>query len=422
MIVMLISGILVFSVSILLHAQESNLNPTEPVPIVDGIAPANLQWLDQDLRLTFFDAALLGRYAPIEIETESWFVFDIEQQALSRSSRWVLQPQIPETLENNIEPNSVAFLTPEGRYLIYASRSPQPEPSTGESFIQIYDNQTDSVIETGIPSGAGITLVGFSSLIWGGDNRFVLSITPSDVGLPAPPNLHYLDLSGGVLSVRQIAIIEFGTRSFFVVNVFDVSSDGLHVLMEGGFVGEGVSYLAIWNAQAPSNLTIIPETQITGIERLLDAQFTTHEGTQFVFFNEQGAGHYNLATDTLEIINSQVSAQHYRYAEFSPRAEVLALANDTAVYWLNLRPSQTTQTPTPTITSTGTATPTDTLMPTFTSTPTPTVTYTLIPDRPLPRRSHLLTRRQQLLLLCSRSRQRIHLHRPSLQFQRLHRP
>src|SRR5690606_1333820 len=117
-------------------------------------------------------------------------------------------------------------------------------------------------LDTGIPVGISIRSVGLSGLIWGGNGRFVLSITPNNVGLPTLPNLYYFDLSSGEVSVRQVVSIELEDqpRRFSVVKIFDVSPDGLQVLMEGGFTGEGISYLAIWDAQTPNEITYISTT------------------------------------------------------------------------------------------------------------------------------------------------------------------
>lgn len=317
-------------------AQISTPQPTQPRLIVDDISPTDLGWSDHAASLVFRDALLPG--GEVEGEFNTWYQFDVNQEVLVQGNRWPLQVVLPTALESQVLPNGLMFMSPSGRYIVFPGPFSEPGIAQG-SELKIYDTQQNNIITSGIPSGQGARTVGFFDIRWGNDNSFVVITIPESGGVPSSLNLYYVNLNGSEVSVHLLTSTTLNDSVLLVFDVFDVSSDGRSVLLKGGILGEFQSFVGIWDAQAPNDLFRIPVSQLD-VSTVLDARFTSGNGTEFVFFDDQGVGRYDVSAERLEIINNQVTAQLYREAKFSPSGELLALADDTSVYWLDLRPAQ----------------------------------------------------------------------------------
>jgi hypothetical protein len=357
--------------------QAQNNTLVQPQLVVSGIRPANLDWSDQQNVFAFSDATLPSGQVINDFDT--WYRFNVANSQITQSNIWPLQPATPIQIEDQVSPGTLLFRSPNGQYFIFVAPSTNPQ-SLFEKELKVYDAANASIISTGVSAGGVTDTVGTLDVIWGTDTEFIIKTLPEEGGVPTLPNLYFAMIQGNAVTIQLISEVNYEGQTLIIYDVIDLASDGRHILIQAGIFEEFSSFLAIWNLHTPSDLIIIPEAQINR-ETLLDARFTTVDGSEFVFVDDQRLGRYNVMNETSSNINSEVNGQRYRFAEFSDNGERLALANNDAVYWLDLHSIQGTQTPTLTETFiyTATSTPTATETPTFTPTATDTYTATSTP-------------------------------------------
>jgi hypothetical protein len=312
------------------QAQDSALS--QPQLILDGLRPTDLDWSSQEPILAFSDASLPSGSVINDFET--WYRFNPSNGNILNGNIWPLQPAIPRQIESQVIPGTLMFPSPNGRYLIFVA----PNTSLASFFeteLKVFDTVQNIVMDIGVPGGGITRSVGFLNVIWGTDTEFVVSTHPEEGGLTHLLYLHYVTIENNSITARLITDIDYEGQILIIVKLFDVAEDGSHALIHAGFLGEFQPFLAVWNLESPDESIHILDTQIN-LETLLDARFTTVDGSRFIFADDQRLGHFNVTTETSTTISDSINGQRYRFAEFSSTGEQLALADDTAVYWLDL--------------------------------------------------------------------------------------
>jgi hypothetical protein len=318
-----------------LNAQAQYAMPLQPQLIADDIMPGSLAWSHDQSVLAFRDTYFPGGQV-YNNDFDTWYRFDIDEDALSHGYIWPLQPAIPPQIKDLIIPGTLLFRSPSGRYYIFVAPTDEAK-SWFEIELMVFDSLQRTAIGMDIPAGGITTHAGYLDVIWGTDTAFVMQTYPIEGGLPTLPILYYVKIQEGVASSRLIIGSDYEGQQLFVTRIFDVSQDGVHILLYGFLIGGSGPFLAVWNMEALDGLAIVAEGDINVQSILkLDAQFTADDGSEFVFIDDKRTGRYNLTTETASTISNIINGQAYRYAEFSPTGDRLALTDDTAVYWVDL--------------------------------------------------------------------------------------
>lgn len=325
---LLTTGLLLSRPFTMIHAQDA--------PIIRGILPYNVSWSDDSSRLFFQDGGLYDR--GVQTDGLNWYEYSVVTEELTQSNTWPLQPNLTtEQLEHyhiaHNEPNgggmSFVFPSPNNRYLVYAATKPTDwgeAPTWPLGIADLHSGEYrifEEIIVQELSdyertyrvrwSANSSSFTVFTITTFGGEQR-VIYFTDLDEGLE---NLTVLSLL-----YDDITFFTPERGNIFPDDAFDLSSDGKEVLISAP--GETGTRLILWNTNDPTQSKILIEG------RILDAAFVGDSDGFVVTITQSGVLLYDLSSDTITTLDSNIVADSLNSAWISPNSQYIAYYDESS--------------------------------------------------------------------------------------------
>jgi hypothetical protein len=304
-------------------AQEDNLRP-----IYNQDFTHNWYWSSDSQTLTF------QRMSSGEtILDQHWTAYDVESRTFTDMEPWPLQATIPDdinrvlTQQQKGSRKTNVFLSPDHRYAVTADST-----ATREWDVIIVDTIHDKVIDTGIAASSIEFAPHFFHITWSIDTE-TLIVSRSSL-IDSEPTLFYYvtGYADGKLDTRQITHFDFEDNDYRISNVFDVSSTGDDVLLQGYNMalmttGDQTPYpLIIWNKDGKHQ--ILDGFDPRPNTRFIAASFAPDSENDILVVEERGLVRYPLETGELTVLREDINPERFRYGLFSPNGEQLMLYDE----------------------------------------------------------------------------------------------
>jgi len=378
---------------ILLSASPIRAQTPNPVITVSSGDTAGPEWSQDGRYLAWLEEGP-NPSAQDFVDYPNWRLYDIQTQQISTSNGYPFLPKLspqeaavftpdPPGGETYDKHPKLVFVSPNGRYLVYAGKR-QPFEDGFVWHLMLGDRQTLQVQETNLLL-YNASYLSAGSIAWNADSSvFVLtqSITASSSGANIAPALYVTGYAGNIAGYQnqsQIAEPVIGGQKYQTEWVWSLSKDGRYVLITGmaepGTVTSGVRIperLIVYDAQDNSQSRVL-----TGIDafKMTDAHFIVDDPGHVLLINEKGLILYDVAAQNWTVLNPRLVSDKF-FTKLSPDNQWAASLDGAGklylvqLHYLDLIGALPTAIPTITPTSTNTATATQTPTSTLTSTTT----------------------------------------------------
>lgn len=298
-------------------------------PVISGVFPSQISWSANSEKLVFqnHDSSGFG----VNSSTPNWIQYDTTTGEIIYAHRWPLQPSLSPAEFQVFQPFSEsgieAFIyeSSDSRYVVYASE--HEELANADVYhITLADRQTNKVFVT--PRFLVDPFSGPENfdVLWSrGNNTFVIQTIAANGG-----DLRLVfwgtnyDFSLSNLNLQRIEP-EMDDRSYFPVQVHDISNDGNSILMTAiefnpAMPDSHQTRLLVWNAIGPA----LSKALDLSDDKLIGAMFSGNDD-KVVFVNQIGVIQYDLISSEQVILNSHYTSIKFEQAIFSPTGEWIAL-------------------------------------------------------------------------------------------------
>lgn len=311
---------------------------SDPQLIYEGVAIERVFWSSNSQDLLFRTLKPDG----LSTMEQAWATLDVATSQLNLSD--TVPVSLPDQLSLDIQAQTIlqtsraVFPSPDGRFLV---ASGSVEAATLSTHTIITDLQTDaqtSILLRGV--GAGHDSDRYN-VQWSADSQvFVLSASGISSG---PYYFHHVDFSGGLAApvVNDIFSLDFQGVTYTTREVYDVSFDGDHVLLQVVYRNpSNISALLIWDAQGEHRVIDLNALSIADV---LTGSFASDSEDILELVTEDGLVRVDLAAFPIQatVLNPEINTERYIDAKFSPDGQRLALVapmpgNQTDIYMLDL--------------------------------------------------------------------------------------
>lgn len=316
-----------------------------PEPVADrttGVqSPGMLTWSVDSLKLAFADIIMLP--------SNEWYLYDTITNRVSSTTPELLRPHLDETASRILTqvPTSANELvqpisqSPNNRFLVFGVFNSEEQivtnwgsfPAIQLGIADLQQKVTYTLSEVEVPNP--------DRVLWSDDSTaFILvqTIIPNDW-----VNVYYADnydTDVSEIAFRRLTGLPIANQVYTVNGAYDLSSDGNIVLLQVMVpTGQREYKIYLYNAVFPDKDQLIQNFDATNV---IAGSFAPTNETRLWLFNEEGIIQYDLMSNEVTILNTDVNSKRAKAipskdpAVFSPDGQRLATLQETSLYVIDL--------------------------------------------------------------------------------------
>lgn len=246
-----------------------------------------------------------------------WTHYNLDTETFVESSTYPFLPQLTPQEETTFvrTTNTFSYLSPDGRYLLYAGEIKYEGVETRYWTLMIGDRQSQSTLALPYPLFQPQSKIGAFDVKWAQDSRSViLEICSNPIYCDPSFVIHIRGLESGlsglVIDDTNISNPVLEGVEYQTLGLIDFSGDGTWaVLGVGEDYGLGASHLMMYNLVNPQSSVLVTEPI---------GQFATPDGSKMLYINDQGIYRYDWANHTSTLLTTEVNNAIAFQGAFSP--------------------------------------------------------------------------------------------------------
>lgn len=287
----------------------------ERQPIFEGQVE-ELMWSPDSRFLAF-----TNRYSPqIQIESDyKWYNYDTETQMIGESQVWPFYPTLSDAERENFNPldDSYIFLSPNGRYIVYAVQDDVLDYSQSmvRFGVAIGDLETGEYTKLLLYISNPVSGPKYWNIKWSADSTAFVIFDQQ-----LTPVVHHI--SNFEDSLTDVQVTALSELDFAAWDVYDVSENGQQVLLNV-FTAELEYKIMVWRVPEIAPLYIISDFDTRLLVRG-NATFAPNNPNRILLHNEQGLIAYDLESQQTIILDDRFPFVDGDLTAFSPDGRWLA--------------------------------------------------------------------------------------------------
>jgi len=269
-----------------------------------------------------------------------WTHYDLNSDNFTESQIYPFLPQITAqeqtVFARAARPNGQSFfyVSPNGRYLVYAGAEPTVGWETQYWPWIIGDRQTQTFFNSTKPVFDPFSKINAFEVRWSEDSDSLVLIVCIDRLYCTPSVFIHIrglesGLSGIVVDDSGMTFPIVGSVEYRTLGLFDFSRDGTWALLAvGEDGGQGAGHLMMYNAVNPQSSFLLTGLNAGG------GRFATPDGSQILYIDNQGIYRYNWANNTSTLLTTEVNNAIAFRGEFSPDGRWFVFVNSSRELYL----------------------------------------------------------------------------------------
>ncbi|MBN8593193.1 MAG: hypothetical protein J0M33_15660 [Anaerolineae bacterium] len=310
------------------------IQPTNDNPfLITEIFGINWQWSADGSQFVFMDDGLYR--VAVDVPEAKWYSYDFETETLRSSTSWPLYPRdfpgtfLPVQNSNNIR--SFAFGSPSSRFVVYAT-------TQNRSFWQIAIGDLNQGSTQHVNANIYDPFLGspYFDVIWNSQESSFIISSSNDYSEPYFVHVTGINQPDSQIKSWFYISIPYGTETYPVVKVLDITADGTGVLAltrqrlpPSSPQTFGAQYLVSASLDADGQLNI--DWLIEGND-IVAAAFLPTDESKLLILNLQGLVELDQNNDNITVLEPRSTFGVRVGAWFSPDAEWLAFQNEIGLY------------------------------------------------------------------------------------------